>query len=354
MKHVAQERHISFIIGSMSRGGAERVISILSNEYARNGWKVDIVMLLANSVGYELDPRINLYDFSGETQSRMLRLPYWLKSLRSYFKSARPDVVVSFAARINIITLVAGYGLGVKTVVSERNDPKDDGRGFTVNLGTRLLYPKACTVVFQTKRAMSYFPYLNNGIIIPNPISVSVIATQPRDKKIVTIGRLTPQKNQKMLIDAFAEIYPKFPEYKMEIYGEGELRAELQAQIDAHALQNNVILKGNHLDIHNHIKNAELFVLSSDYEGLSNALLEAMMMGLPCISTDCAGSDEYIEHDVNGKLVPVGDKTAMSKALVEMLSNDTLRKQMGERAAVSTQHLRTEIITEKWSSVICK
>lgn len=119
-------------------------------------------------------------------------------------------------------------------------------------------------------------------------------------KKIVTVGRLTVQKNQKLLIESFSEVLKKYPNIILEIYGDGEKREELKYIIKTLGVSNNVIFKGNILNVHEAIADAGLFVLSSDYEGLSNALMEAMMMGLPCISTTCAGSDELIS---DGKMV---------------------------------------------------
>lgn len=155
-------------------------------------------------------------------------------------------------------------------------------------------------VVFQTKRVSSYFPYLSNATIIFNPISVSSVSKNTNLKKIVTVGRLTVQKNQKLLIESFSEVLKKYPNIILEIYGDGEKREELKYIIKTLGVSNNVIFKGNILNVHEAIADAGLFVLSSDYEGLSNALMEAMMMGLPCISTTCAGSDELIS---DGKMV---------------------------------------------------
>lgn len=141
---------------------------------------------------------------------------------------------------------------------------------------------------------------MSNATIIFNPISVSSVSKNTNLKKIVTVGRLTVQKNQKLLIESFSEVLKKYPNIILEIYGDGEKREELKYIIKTLGVSNNVIFKGNILNVHEAIADAGLFVLSSDYEGLSNALMEAMMMGLPCISTTCAGSDELIS---DGKMV---------------------------------------------------
>ena len=147
--------------------------------------------------------------------------------------------------------------------------------------------------------------------IIPNPIIVNAYRVNPDRNKIVTVGSLKEQKNQQLLIDAMSDVLLDHPTAKLTIYGEGPLRGSLEKQIAELCIEKSVLLPGQKNDIHEEIKNALFFVLSSDYEGLSNALLETMMMVIPCISTDCAGSDEYIENQINGLLVPVKNKAAL-------------------------------------------
>lgn len=347
------DKKIAFIIGSLDRGGAERVISILSQKYAESGWQTDIILLLENKIEYRISPNTRILDFSGNTTSRWRRLPFWLRKIRNYVKRENPDVIVSFVARINVITQIAILGLHTgRVILSERNDPRCDGRGRIVRLLTERLYPKADHIVFQTKRASDYFPHLTNSIIISNPIRIEEPASPLPEPKIVTVGRLTKQKNQKLLIDAFAAIANDFPEYTLEIYGEGDLRNYLQEIIDCQNLQDRVSLKGNVFHIHKAISRAALFILPSDYEGLSNALLEAMMMGLPCISTACAGSDEYITSGENGILIPVGDKNALVDAVKLLLSDSELRKRLGHAAAASSARFNAETVIGEWQSII--
>ncbi len=348
------EKKVAFFLGSMGRGGAERVISILANEYAKQGWNADIAILLSNIVDYELDEKIRILDFTGKTANRILRLPMWLKSIRNYVKTEKPDVIVSFVARINVLVLLACIGLKTKIVISERNDPTYDGRGAVTRLLTKLLYPKADKIIFQTQRVKAMFDkkVQDNGVVIPNPISVALEASEAGEKKIVSVGRLTKQKNQKMLIEAFAAAVKKHPEYSLTIYGEGDLRPELENKAKELGVSDKVFLPGNILRVHEEIANAEFFVLPSDYEGLSNALLEAMMMGLPCISTDCAGSDEYIESGKNGLLVPVGDGQAMKEAILYMIEHEEERKAFGKEAKRVSEIVSMENVMKKWHDVI--
>lgn len=345
---------ITFVIGGMSRGGAERVISILANHYAELGWKVDIVMLLSNKVGYELDDKIRLIDMTRKRQNKIAGAPHWVLSFRKYVKESDPDIIVSFVARINVVVLLATLGANKKIVISERNDPSMDGRSRFLDFMTKILYKKARKIIFQTKRAASHFTgeILKNSVIIPNPISVKCYAQENTKHKIVSVGRLAPQKNHKMLIDAFAEVSKKHPEYQLWIYGEGTSRSELETKIKEFKLEDKVFLPGNIPDIHQRISNAEMFVLSSDYEGLSNALLEAMMMGIPCISTTCAGSDEYIKDSRNGLLVPIGDTGKMETAIERLIENDDFRHSIGEAGRQSVEQCDSQIVMKKWCETI--
>ena len=348
-------KKIVFFTGSMGRGGAERVISILSNLYAEKGWKVDIIMLLHNnSSGYLLDERVNVKSFFPEKSNMVKKLFCNIKNVHSYIKREKPDVVVSFMAQNTAISGLACLGTGVRYIASERIDPACVKRNFAYKKLIDILYAKADSVIFQTKRARDYFgaKIQKNGVIIGNPIKVACNASDNPAKKIVAVGRLTYQKNHKMLINAFKELSKLHREYILEIYGEGEERRNLSEQITLLGLEDKVFLRGNQLDIHEKIKDAQMFVLSSDFEGLSNALLEAMMMGIPCVSTDCAGSDEVIVNRENGILVPVGDEKKLTDAIIELAEDDSLRKKIVANGKVSTEQFRVVNIIDKWVKVI--
>ncbi len=338
----------------MSHGGAERVISILSNEFAERNYEVSICQLLKNEIGYKLNPSIKVIDFSNENNSRIKNLPLWIKSIRNFVKKENPDAVISFIGRINIVVLLACAFLNKKIIVSERNDPRYDGRGKMADIMTRILYPSANRIVFQTRQVKSLFgkKIQTKSVIIPNPIDVKAFAENSDSKTIVSVGRLSAQKNQKMLIEAFSQVIKLFPDMKLVIYGEGELRDDLQYLIAELGLNSSVSLPGEVSNIHECLKSAEMFVLSSDYEGLSNALLEAMCMGLPCVSTACAGSDEYIISGENGILTPVGDKEALINAIIKFVENKELKELCGKNAHKVSSKVSTDNVIYKWLELI--
>ena len=348
------KKKIVIILGSMKRGGAERVVSLIANEFVKRGWEVWIGLMIFYEVEYELHEDIHIVDLSGKPRSRLQKLPGWLRDIRKLVNKVQPDEILAFAARMNIITQIATMGMKVSITVSERNDPYMDGRSKAIDWLTDFLYPKAKAVVFQTKRAASYFEKRNlkNSCVIANPISVDVSANHMNQGKIVSVGRLEPQKNQAMLIRAFSQIVDDFPQATLTIYGRGYLENELKNLAKSLGVSSKIQFPGNVLDIHNRISDANVFVLSSDYEGLSNALLEAMMMGLPCISTDCAGADEYIESGKNGILIKTGDEQALVKALRSVLGNQEKAILMGNGAKVTSERFAKECVLEQWYKVI--
>lgn len=347
------KKRIVFITGGMGKGGAERVISIIANEYALKGWNVDILMLLNNHVDYQLEESVNLIPMYNYNKSRYFQLPDWINSIRKFVIKNKPDCIVSFFARINIITLLACLGLNKKIVISERNDPKNDGRSVIIKYLTEFLYPFSKKIVFQTNWAQSCFSkrVQKKGIIIPNPIDVKAKAINS-SKKIVAVGRLIEQKNHILLINAFKEVHDDYPDYRLYIYGEGRLRGEIESLIKTLKLEDSVFLPGNIMDIHEKISDAEMFVLSSNFEGLSNALLEAMMMGLPCISTNCAGSNEVINNEVNGLLVPIGDKQELTMAMKKLIVDKKLAHTISSEAKLDLTKYKAKNILAKWSSII--
>lgn len=354
MKESNKSKKISFFIGTMRRGGAERVISKLANFYSNKGWDVDIILLLSNEVNYELNSNIRIIPICYKGKSRMKQLPVWIKNIRNYIKISNPEFIVSFVARINIIVLFSCIGLKKKVIISERNDPSADGRSYFVKLATYILYPLANRIVFQTEYAKLMFPnrIQNKSDIIYNPIEVGVNKYESKQRKIVSVGRLQPQKNHEMLIDSFIQVHNKYPEYTLFIYGEGILMDSLKSQINKLNLEDVVFLPGVVTDVHNKILDSEIFVLSSNYEGLSNALLEAMMMGLPCISTKCAGSTEIIRNKENGILVPIGNKEKLSEAMIKLIEDRKLAEDIGKNAKETSKLFESNLVLKQWENVI--
>lgn len=348
------KKRITFFIGSMYGGGAERVISILANHFCQKDWNVDIVLLLENKVGYQLDRRIRIIDFTHSSGTYIKHLPNWIAEIRRYVKKNKPDRIVSFVGRINILVLTACLGLKVPIIVSERNDPKHDGRGPLMLKYCNLIYKRAKAVVYQTRYEKSCFSSkLHNGVIIGNPVTISVVPEQKKNyHEIVTAGRLQPQKNQEMLLKAIHILLSKYSDISVKIYGDGSLKEHLEKQIQTLKIGNNVSLCGHVTDLHDRIKSAGIFVLCSDYEGLSNALIEAMMLGLVCITTDYPGADELIENEKNGLIVPRNDYRRLAQAINRVLYDEELSNILSFNAIESSKMYLEHHVLKKWEDVI--
>lgn len=348
---------IVFFIGSMGRGGAERVISILANHYAQKNWQVEIVLLLVNKVSYDLDRRIKIVDLS-KKGSYFKNLFYWIFNIRKYINKEKPDRIVSFIGRINYLVLTATIGTNVPIVVSERNDPKHDGRGKFLQFYGNLCYKLADAIIFQTNYEKLCFNknLYGKSFIIANPVEVSCSPRNTFSKKLelVTAGRLEKQKNQKLLIKAFDIVSKKYPSLELKIYGEGSLKNNLQSLIENYNLSDKVKLCGNVSDLHKRISESTAFILTSEYEGLSNALIEAMMLGLPCITTDYSGADEIIKDNINGIIVPRNNIYSLSKAIISLLENEELRENFSKNSLEMAKNYKKEIILKEWEKVIEK
>lgn len=345
---------IAFFVGSMVRGGAERVISILANYYYENNWQVDIIMLLDSGVGYRLDEGINLIDCTERGGTYYQRLPKWMFRVRKYVKSARPDRIVSFIGRINLLVLTACMGIDIPIIVSERNDPMHDGRRKLMRMLCGLSYMRADAIIFQTKYQQSCFSqrYTNKSYIIGNPISVEAGRELQRKMELVSVGRLSPQKNHEMLICAVKKLVNFYPDIHVKIFGEGELRSKLQTMITQFGVAKNVELCGSVTDVHKQMASATVFIQTSNYEGLSNALLEAMTLGLACISTNYPGVNEIITNGRNGIIVPCGDVNALCNCIQEIFQDEEYCKMLSENATESAKRFQKKCILKQWSDVI--
>lgn len=343
-----------FFIGTLCNGGAERVVSILAGKMAEMGLDVEILTYYERERSYEIHPNIKVSSVEklSKTTNKIKNL-FWL---RKYFRE-NAKVVISFLAPFNMLAITAGIGSSIPVIVADRNDPNKIPGNQIIRKLRDLLYLFADQIVVQTQKNKTYFPQAvqKKCTVIYNPIDLGVyhaiaLKTSAK-KKIVTAGRLMPQKNQTMLIRAFAETAAQNSEYELVIYGEGPCRQELEHLIMELGLETKVSLPGNVSDLHERIKDAELFVLSSDYEGMPNALIEAMCMGLPCISTKVSGATDLIQNGKNGILTEIGAERELAEAMYTLLQNPAARQQIAEEAVKLGNELFTDRIVKQWLDV---
>ena len=349
-------KKIMFYINAIHDGGAERVMVNLAKYFSENGYDTTLVTSFRDTWEYPLAPTVRRLTLE-ETeikQSRIKRNLSRIKKLRDLCKSKKPDILVSFMEEPNFRAILATRGLPVKTLVSVRNDPIKEYAGKLGWFVGKVLLPMADGCVFQTGDAQKWFPkrLQKKSKIIYNAVKEDFynVNRTPVRGEIVTCGRLTEQKNHAMLINAFAEVQKKYPFATLKIYGDGKLKDKLQKQIDGLGLSSTAHLMGATSDVIKALQTADLFVLSSDYEGMPNALMEAMAAGVPCISTDCpcGGPRELFGEDSSDKLVQCGDVDQLAEAICRALEN--AGDGMTEKRCAET--FRPEKVNKMWEKYV--
>lgn len=351
-------------INKLYKGGAERVLANIANELYGRGYQIVFVTDYASENEYFLQPEIKRFVFDGQFVEKTLlqKIGQYVRRifrLRKIVKAYNADVVISFIKEVNQRAILATTFLQTKNIISVRIDPKRAYRSvFSVKIAN-FLYRQAGGCVFQTKEAADFYSdkVRKHSRIILNPISnefFQVDSEPMRDPTIVTCGRLTEQKNHKLLIDAFNSFHKTHPETRLLIYGEGPLRKELAERITGLNLQDCAKLMGRCNDVPHTIKYASMFVLSSDYEGLPNALMEAMVLGLPVISTDCdgGGAKVLINDHEDGLLIPCNDAVKLSEAMTFLFDHKEEAKAMGIKAKEKAKAFTTQSVVDQWEDYI--
>ena len=348
----------------LSDGGAERAMSVLANGLFRLGHSVTVATDYTAENDYPLDPGIGREVFDGEftgatTKGRVRRTVRRIFQLRKLCRQRQADLVISFMEEANSRALLATRGLKTKNLISVRVDPNELLKYTMTRLQIKLLYPMADGCVYQTEAARDSMPknLRAKSRVIFNPVSDAFFRadTDPlAEKRVVACGRLAEQKRFDLLSDAFHKICDGFPNYRLEIYGEGKLEEDLQQQIDDLQRNDRIRLMGRSEDIPNTIKTASLFVLSSDYEGLPNALMEAMALGLPVVSTDCGGGGAraLIDPGMDGLIVPCDDADALADAIRQTLADPAAAKAMGDRAKEKADSFRASAVVAQWEAYL--
>lgn len=345
---------IMMVITGMQSGGAERVMAILCNELSKRN-QINLVVLKSKKSDYVLSEKVNV--FAGNIINKNVIKA--IEVVKEQIDLIKPDIVLSFMNKSNIITLMAMEKTRHKApvVVAERANPYN--ATLPIKIIRKILYHKANGCVFQTKQAQEYYKSILkcNSVVIKNPLNPDFKVKTfegSREKKIVCVGRLSKEKNQQLLINAFSKICKKYPEYIVEIYGEGPLRNKLQKHIEKLDLSEKVFLKGRKDNIQEYINNAEIFVLPSNSEGMPNALLEAMTLGIACIATDCpiGGPAVIIENEKNGILLPMNDIDKMADTIEKLIINKKLAETLRENAKQIAIDYEATKVCKEWEEYL--
>lgn len=350
---------ICFCVDTMNSGGAERVVATLSNQLIVDGHEVCIVMVAARQLFsfYTLDDNIELEALCKGANNRINAIKR-VKLLRNYFKDKRPDAVISFLPNANIYTMLAIHGLKILHIVSERNNPYIDPQNKFIRYLKKKAFIKADGCVFQTEDALNFYPnsVKKKGIVIYNPISIQVdnCSNIMRNNYILSVGRLTKQKNIKLLLSSFSKFHAEYDDYKLVVYGDGEEKGILKNYCENLNISDIVEFRGNSQTWQKEACDAKMFVLCSDYEGMPNALMEAMAIGIPCISTDCpiGGPRELIKNSENGFLIKVGDEIELTNKMVEIVESKDISDKFSEANKNMKINMSAENICKQWIEYI--
>lgn len=346
------------VINSLNCGGAERVMTLLANHWAGRGHQVTLQTLSQDAPFFPLDPRVELLSMPAAQGGHPLKSLFELlrtgHRLRTALKRLRPDGVISFAPRVNLKTLIAARGLGLQVVVSERNDPSQ--RPLSRHWSRQRLrwYPRAQRVVVQTESVRRWFAErgVTNTTVVANPVEQPTFAwrTPSSNPLILSVGRLVSQKGHGDLIAAVAALGRS--DVRLRILGEGPERDTLRALGDRLGLGERLEMPGVVVEKEPHYAEASAFVLSSHYEGFPNALVEAMAVGLPCISYDCpSGPSDLIDHETNGLLVPLKDVEGLGAAVARVLDHPDLARRWADAAPSAVRSLGVEAIAARWEAL---
>lgn len=347
---------VGYLHGS---GGAERQIILLSNLLSQHGHEVTLLVLSDNKSPYNISEKVHVVDLSNKEGKGRVRILRRFFAFYSAVKSICPDVIINYNLQSAYFCLGIPVKIRGKVVYSERGDPYDEEYSGLLGIIRNYTVKRMTGLVFQSEGARDFFPecvkmksvVIHNSVNVPQeeyPIPIE------REKRIVNVGRLHPQKNQKLLIEAFAKISSSKPEYTLDIYGDGVLHNELQDKIDALGLHDRIHLISSRSDIFGCIHEASLFVLTSNYEGMPNALMEAMSLGLPCISTDCrpGGARTLIDNEVNGIITPCNNVDILAKQMIRLLDDRELAESMAHNARLMALTHTEEMVLEKWNTFL--
>lgn len=342
---------------TLAAGGAERVLSILSKPLADRYDTVIYVMWLDVPIFYDTDKRVKKVCIEREVGSKSdIKKMLWF---RKFIEKEHPDVLLSFLEPFNIRVLLSTMGLGIKTYVAERNDPHGVNKYWIIDQFEKLVYRLADKILVQTETIKKFFDgaLADRTSVIYNPVNlqeemVGKALMVEKKRRIVSVARLTPQKNNDVLIKAFAKFSENHPDYTLTIYGIGELGEELKCLAESLGVGKKVSMPGACKAIHEDILDAEMMCLVSSREGMSNSMIESMCLGLPCICTKVSGAIDLIKDGENGLLVDIGDVDGLVERMNFIADNTVNAKEIGINASKLYKLLNKDRICKKWLDVL--
>lgn len=355
MEERKKMKNVVFLIAHLGGGGAERVTVSLANYFVRHSCEVSLIIFDKTHNEYIVYPEIKLY-YLDSNKNKILDIKNKISSLRRYLKEIQPEYIISLGFSYRYLffgRLINKY----KFILSERNDPLNMYGKLDFCI-VKYCLERAYHVVFQTNDAKSIFSSRIQGksTVIPNPIKADLpeVYHGVREKRIVAYSRLNKQKNLPMLLKGFCIFSKEFPDFILDIYGTGECENELKELAEKIGIREKVNFKGFSATVHEDILKATCFVSTSNFEGISNSMLESLAIGLPCICTNCpvGGAAMFIKDKVNGFLIHMGDEEELANRLVSIASNKKLIDMMSKNAIKIRKELSVDRISELWLNLL--
>ena len=347
-------KQICIAIHGLAHAGAERVAASWANYLASHGHGVSIVVYANSEDTYELDERVQLVPLA-DTQEQFFRMSKikQLFSIRRAVRQVSPQILISFLPKMQINMMLATFGMRIKRMETIRNNPWMDTDVVGKRFFWHLCFHRANTILVQTKEQSEYFSkrLQKKCVVISNPVSPGFVKKQKvygpeKGSKFVAVARINTQKNYPMMVRAFAQAVQLEPSCTLDIYGAGdpEKLQQLQELIRQLEMENNIQLCGWRRDISDVLTQYDAFLMSSDYEGMPNALAEAMAAGLVCLSTDCkTGPKDMITSGENGLLARTGDVRSFAEGIEAIIKMDPQqRAEMGSLARESILKMCSE------------
>lgn len=351
-------KEVIFVINKLHGGGAERVISIIADYMSKKNMKTIICTYNEVDKKYIESENIKYEVINPNEKINFIKKIKRISMLRRIFKSNKNATIISFEYFVNMQVIISSILLKNRVIISERNDPNILNKRFILKKMRDFLYNKCDVLVCQTEEAKLYFnkKIQSKSVIIPNPIMENLPNRYEgeRKKEIVSFSRIEPQKNIKMTIDAFVRLSNKYPDYILSIYGDGSMKNDLIKYVESIKFSDKIRFFSFKENIHELIVDKSMFISSSNYEGMSNSMLEALAIGLPSIVTDCpcGGSKEVIKNNINGILIKVGDENQLYENMKLIIDNKEFSKKLSINATKVKKIYDKNKIGEIWINLI--
>lgn len=360
---------VVLLVSSLDQGGAERVATSLCNAWSKRGDEVTLVSTYSGggNAFFEISRDVELIylaDIVGVRRKNILTYMHRMRALRRLITERGPDVIVSFLPNVNFAAILSSAFTGIPLIISERSDPTSYRPEKVIGTLCRLSYRFADMLTVQTDsvaaKVSSFYPGLKKVRTVPNPLPVDlnrrVPRTATRRKVLLSLGRLSSEKQIDKLITAFSKVAPMFVEWDLHIYGDGPLKEDLASRIKDDGLSDRVLLKGSTKAPWSVMAESDAFAMTSKYEGFPNALLEAMGIGLPCVAFDCpSGPREISRNGKDALLVPLDDLSGLVSALAKLMSDEVLRISLGKQATESVmKRFSLPVVMQRWDVLFCE